>query len=141
MVTGVPTVRPDAKLSEIVDLLVTRAERRIVVVDEDGRVLGIITDGDLVQRASGAERTGLLAALGRRLQGGETVSLEGRSAGQVMTPNPVTVAPETPLLDALQLLLQRKIKRLPVVDEGGRLVGLVGRGEILQALAAELPPE
>ena len=56
-----------------------------------------------------------------------------------MTANPITVTPETPLLDALQLLLRHKVKRLPVVDDAGRLVGLVGRGEILQALAAELP--
>ena len=54
-----------------------------------------------------------------------------------MTANPITVTPETPLLDALRVLLQHKIKRLPVVDESGQLVGLVGRGEILQALAAD----
>jgi CBS domain-containing protein len=56
-----------------------------------------------------------------------------------MTGHPVTVTPETPLLDALRLLLQQKIKRLPVVDGDGRVVGLVGRGEILQALAHDLP--
>ena len=56
-----------------------------------------------------------------------------------MTGHPVTVTPETLLLDALRLLLQNKIKRLPVVDSDGQVVGLVGRGEILQALAQDLP--
>lgn len=62
-----------------------------------------------------------------------------RTAAEVMTSRPVTVMPDTPLLDALRLLLQHKIKRLPVVDGAGKLVGLVGRGEILRALAQELP--
>jgi len=57
-----------------------------------------------------------------------------------MTSPVITVTPDTPLLDALRLLLQRKIKRLPVVDEQGRVVGIVGRGDILHALAQELPP-
>ena len=56
-----------------------------------------------------------------------------------MTANPITVIPETPLLDALRLLLQNKVKRLPVVDGDGQVVGLVGRGEILQALSQDLP--
>ena len=59
MVTDVPKVHVDAELNKVVDLLVSSAERRIVVVDTDGRVLGIITDGDLIKRASGTERTGL----------------------------------------------------------------------------------
>lgn len=104
-------------------------------------MLGIITDGDLLKRASAAERAGLLQILTRRFGGGDgaTIELAKRTAGEVMTDNPITVTPETPLLDALRLLLQHKIKRAPAVDEEGRLVGLVGRGTILQALAQELP--
>ena len=55
-----------------------------------------------------------------------------------MTRDPVTVQPQTPLLEALGLLLSHKIKRLPVVDDEGRLVGLVGRSEVLQALSREI---
>lgn len=139
MATDVPVVHVDAGLNKVVDLITTSAERRIVVVDADRRVLGIITDGDLIKRASGTERTGLLWALSRRLTGADGVNLAARTAGEVMTANPVTVTPGTPLLEALQLLLRHKVKRLPVVDAAGRLVGLVGRGEILQALAAEMP--
>lgn len=139
MVTDVPKVHVDAGLNKVVDLLVNSAERRIVVVDTEGRVLGIITDGDLIKRASGTERTGLLGVLSRRLSGVDGVNLTAHTAGEVMTANPVTITPEMPLLAALQLLLRHKVKRLPVVDSTGRLVGLVGRGEILRALAAELP--
>ncbi len=139
MVADVPTVQSATPLNMVVDLLVNAAQRRIVVVDAQRHVLGIITDGDLLKRASAAERAGLLQAFARRLAGGgeATIDLAKRTAGEVMTANPITVAPETPLLDALRLLLQHKIKRLPVVDAGGQLVGLVGRGLILQALAGD----
>ena len=102
--------------------------------------LGIITDGCLLKRASAGERAGVLQALGGRLlrSQGATIDLAKRTAAEVMTGHLVTVTPETPLLDALRLLLQHKIKRLPVVDGDGRVVGLVGRGEILQALAQDL---
>ena len=55
-----------------------------------------------------------------------------------MTRDPLTVSPDTPLLEALQRLLEGKIKRLPVVDSAGQVVGLIGRGQILQALAGEV---
>jgi len=141
MLAQVPTVRADASLNQVVELLVTTAERRVVVVDGQRHVLGIITDGDLLKRASDGERAGLLQAFARRLAGGggAAIDLTKRTTGGVMTANPITVTPETPLLDALRLLLQHKIKRLPVVDADGKLVGLVGRGEILQALAQDLP--
>ncbi len=141
MVTEVPTVQSTTPLNVVVDRLVNAEQRRIVVVDAERHVLGIITDGDLLKRASATERAGLLQILTRRRGsgGGATIDLAKRTAGEVMTANPVIVTPETPLLDALRLLLQHKIKRAPVVDGEGRLVGLVGRGAILQALARDLP--
>lgn len=141
MLTQVQTVRSDAKLNKIVELLVSTAERRVVVVDAQRHVLGIITDGDLLKRATADERAGILQALGRRRPGSRpaALALAGRTADEVMTAQPVTVTAETPLLEALRLLLQHKVKRLPVVDSEGRLVGLVGRGQILQALAQALP--
>lgn len=141
MLTQVQTVRSDAKLNKIVELLVSTAERRVVVVDAQRHVLGIITDGDLLKRATADERAGILQALGRRLPGSRpaALALARRTADEVMTAQPVTVTAETPLLEALRLLLQHKVKRLPVVDGEGRLVGLVGRGQILQALAQALP--
>lgn len=140
MMTHVPTVQVEASLVEIVDLLVSSAQRRVVVVDRAGRVAGIITDGDLIKRATAAERAGLIESLSRRLPLGQadTFHLSQRTAAEVMTPQPVTVSPETSLLEALRLLLAHQIKRLPVVDAEGRLVGLVGRGGILQSLSREL---
>jgi CBS domain-containing protein len=137
MMTNVPTARMNASLAEIVDLLVSHAQRRVVVVDDQGQVVGIITDGDLIKRATAAERSGIIQSLTHRLplgQQADTFQLSQRTAAEVMTGQVVTVTPETSLPEALRLLLEHKIKRLPVVDVNGRLVGLVGRGGILQAI-------
>jgi CBS domain-containing protein len=100
-------------------------------------VAGIITDGDLINRATSAERSGIIQTLSRRLlpEQGDTFQLNRRTAAEVMTSPVLTVTPQTSLFEALQLLLTHQIKRLPVVDDDGKLVGLVGRGGILQALA------
>jgi CBS domain-containing protein len=139
MMTEVPTVAADAPLAEIVDLLVSNVRRRVVVVDEQQRVVGLITDGDLIRRATLPERTGIIQSLTRRLPLGQAdkFQLNQRTATEVMTSPVITVTPETSLLAALRLLLAHRIKRLPVVDGEGHLVGLVGRGGILQVLASE----
>jgi CBS domain-containing protein len=139
MMTHVPTVPSNASLTEVVDLLVSHARRRVVVVDETGRVVGIITDGDLIKRATETERDSLIQSLARRLPVGEAkrFHLNQRTAAEVMTSPVITVTPDTSLLEALRLLLSHRIKRLPVVDVEGRLAGLVGRGGVLQVLGRE----
>jgi len=140
MLTNVPTVHAQSPLSEVVDLLVSAGQRRVVVVDADRRVMGIITDGDLLKRATETERSDLFHLLAARLSLGQgaSVVLARRTAADVMTQDPVKATPDTSLLDALRLLLSHQIKRLPVVDSDGRLVGIVGRGEILQALSESM---
>jgi len=105
------------------------------------KAVGIITDGDLISRATATERSGIVQALSRRLVPEQTagLALDKRTAAEVMTTPILTVTPQTTLPEALHLLLENKIKRLPVVDQNEKLVGLVGRGGILQALAAHEP--
>lgn len=140
MMTDVPTVRAGASLAGVVNLLVSHARRRVVVVDDERRVVGIITDGDLIERTSETERAGIIQALTRRLAVGSTEKfhLSRRTAAEVMTQPVISVTPETSLPETLRLLLNHHIKRLPVVDADGRLVGLVGRGGVLQVLRREL---
>jgi CBS domain-containing protein len=138
MLTDVPTVHAHASLTEIVGLLVSSAQRRVVVLDEDQRVVGIITDGDLIKRATPTERSGIIQSLSRRLplSQDDHFHLSQRTAVEVMTGQVITVTPETLLMEALQLLLTHRIKRLPVVNAAGQLAGLVGRSGVLQALGS-----
>jgi len=137
---GVPTVHADTPLAETLDRLLETEKRRVVVVDDANHVVGIITDGDVIQRAAKRARPGGLKAFidwlggGRRPEGLE-VTARGRTAADVMTSPVVTVTPETPITEAIGLMMAHKIKRLPVVDAGGRLVGLVGRAGVLAAVS------
>ncbi|HMQ50964.1 MAG TPA: DUF190 domain-containing protein [Anaerolineae bacterium] len=140
MTTDLFTVKSDAPLAEIVERLVSNAQRRVIVVNDHRHVVGLITDGDLICRASATERPSVIQALFRRSQA-DALTLKQRTAAQVMTTPVFTVRPDTPLIEALNLLLEHRIKRLPVVDEQRKLVGLIGRGAILKALGQSSSPE
>lgn len=138
MYREVAAVRPDARLEEIVRALESTYQRRAVVIDANRRVLGIITDGDLLRRSRHASDPGLLRRLRNlatlRREPSVTLPYGGETATQLMTVPCITIKEETPLADALRLMLRYQIKRLPVVDQDGRLVGLLGRASLLSGL-------
>lgn len=142
---GVPIVRADAPLAEVLDRLLATEKRRVVVLDAASRVVGIITDGDLIQRAAKRARPGGLQALIGWLGGGPRpaeleMAVQGRTAADIMTSPVVTVTPSTPVAEAIRLMMAHKIKRLPVVDADGRLIGLVGRAGVLAAISHDTAP-
>lgn len=137
MYRDVPTVTAGATLEEILQVLEAGSYRRVIVVDEAKRVVGLITDGDLLRRSRQGEHPGLLSRL-RNIVTGKQVPTplldSGETAADLMTRAVVTVTRDTPLVEALRLMLRHQIKRLPVVDESGQLVGLLGRGNLLRGL-------
>jgi CBS domain-containing protein/PII-like signaling protein len=138
MHADVPTVGPDAALEEIVQALERSQRRRVVVVDGEHRVLGIVTDGDLLRRSRQGRHSGLVERL-RALLTGQEAAREvlpdaGECAADLMTTPVIVVRPDTPLDQALGLMTQHGVKRLPVVDAEGRLVGLLGRASVLRGL-------
>jgi CBS domain-containing protein len=134
----VPTVHPEAMLEEIVRALESNYQRRVVVVDGEQHVLGIITDGDLLHRSRHAQDPGLLRRLRnvvtRQKEPSVTLPYAGETADQLMTAPVFTIRVDTPLAEALRLTLRHQIKRLPVVDDQGRLLGLLGRNSLLNGL-------
>lgn len=142
MYRDVPTVSPQASLEEIVQALEQNRRRRAVVIGPQRQVLGIITDGDLLRRSQQETRASLMDRL-RHLVTGETgrktVSLldATETAADLMSTPPITIPLQADPIQALQLMVQHKVKRLPVVDEDGRLVGLLGRASLLRGLAYE----
>jgi len=137
----VTTVTPDTPIQVVVDQLVRRGVKALPVVDREGRVVGIITGGDLMRRGGLGIRLSLrgsisdpdLAVWSRQ------VERSGLTAGQVMTPNPRTVTPDTLLDEAILLMVRHSVKRLPVTADGGRLAGIISRTDLLRALAADRP--
>lgn len=141
MTKEVVTIVADTPVPAIVHLLLARAISGVPVIDADRHVLGIVSEGDLLRRAElGTERrlgawreffTGA-AALAQ-----DYVRTHGTTARDVMTKDPVCVAPETPLADIADLMEDKRIKRVPVVADG-RLVGLISRANLLRAYASVL---
>ena len=142
---SVPTVSPQTLLSEVLALLASTRTKRVVVVDAEQHVVGIISDSDLVARVSPEAHPGILEHLVSKLPLG-AVSAEarnhlqkatGKTAADIMTREVVTLAAETSISTALALSAEKHIKRFPVVDMTGKLVGIVGRSELLSALVGE----
>lgn len=99
------------------------------VIDDAGRVVGVVSEGDLlVKEAVNADGTSLLAAL-RHVREDDKVA--GITAGDLMTAPAVTVGPDAPVEQAARLMYDRRVKRLPVVNSAGRLVGIISRVDVL----------
>jgi CBS domain-containing protein len=139
MTTPVVTVTPDTPVAEVARTLLERRISGVPVVDAGGRLVGIVTEGDLLRRPElGTERHRgwWLRLFGDQLKAAEVYAKShGTRAEEVMTRNVVSVAEDTSLGDIAQLLESHRIKRVPVLREG-QLVGIVSRANLLHALAA-----
>lgn len=139
MTVEVLTVGPDTGVAEIAEAMVKHRISALPVVDADDRVLGIVSEGDLMRRAEiGTEkhRSWWL----RLFSGGSELASEfakshGVKASEVMTANPITVAEDASLDEIAELLESRHIKRVPVLHDG-KLAGIVSRANLIQALTA-----
>ncbi len=139
MITGVPTVQRETPLVATLDRRLENEKRRVVVVDADQHVVGIITDGDVLRRAARRVQGNALHRIAAWFSGGERPSelemqAKGRTAADVMTSPVITVTSDTPPTEAIRLMMEHSVKRLPVVDADGRLIGLIGRAALLGTL-------
>jgi CBS domain-containing protein len=137
MLKAVPTIGPDAPLEEALDMLVASPLRRVVVVDEGGRVRGIVLDRELLKRYSQREKPGLLRALGNLLTPGRAADQAfGVLVREAMEPDVFSVREDSPLSEVLRRMLETGGKRLVVLDPEGRLRGMVDRDSMLGIIGA-----
>jgi CBS domain-containing protein len=140
MTRDVITASPNTSISELIRLMLENRVSGIPVID-NGTVVGIVTEGDLLRRMEiGTERRPshwreLLDSSSRLAA--DYVKMYGRKASDVMTPNVITVIEMASLAEIAAILESHRIKRVPVLREG-KLVGIVSRANLLQALASRL---
>ena len=138
MVSDVITVGPDSTIQEVAEILVNSRISGLPVLDEHGRLVGIVSEGDLLRRAeSGTEHERswwLKLLMDREKLAAEFIKEHGRRVRDVMTHDVITVSPETPAAEVAGLLERNRIKRVPVVEHG-RVVGIISRANLVQALA------
>lgn len=139
MTASPASVTAATPVAEVVRLLLRAEFNGMPVVDAAGSVLGIITETDLIARGGMPLRLGLLAELEEPVVDAELAAFEALIAGDVMTPGPATARDDEPLERAVDRMVDRDLKRLPVVDDSGRLVGLLSRVDILRTVATTSP--
>lgn len=130
MTRAVVSAYPDAPFKEIARVMIERGITALPVIDEDHYVIGVVSESDLLAREALVSRPKSLWP-GRRRKGRARARLAGDTAGELMTTPPVTVRPEATIVHAARLLDQHRIKRLPVIDAEGRLLGIVSRRDLL----------
>jgi CBS domain-containing protein len=127
MTTQVVAVRRGATFKEMAATLRRCRVSAFPVVDENGKVIGVVSEADLLAKEALADH-GLVDGL---LHHREVYKAEGVTAGDLMTHPAVTVRPGDTVEHAARLMYGLRIKRLPVVDAGGALVGLISRTDLL----------
>jgi CBS domain-containing protein len=141
MTPDVVTVPPETPVMAMARLLADRGISAVPVVDGEGKVLGIVTEADLIRRLAGEEDkpTSWFGALfsDPASQAERYARTHGVTARDLMTEKVVTVAPDTAAAHIAQMMEQQGIRRVVVV-EGEKLKGIVSRADLLRALVA--PP-
>ena len=145
MTTAVVTASPDTPMREIAELLLKHGISAVPVVDSDGAVIGMVSEGDLLRASAedrAARRDWWLALLAKGdSPSPETLAALGtsmRTAHTVMTAPVVTVSEHTDIAEIGKLLEAHKIKRVPVVRDG-KLSGVVSRADLIRAFASQAP--
>ena len=142
MTVRVITIEPDATVQAAAKLMLEHGVSALPVIDKADRLIGIISEGDLMRRAeTGTERESswwLNVVSGTDQLAYDFVKAHGTKVSDVMTKEVVVAKPDTPLRDVARLLENNRIKRVPVVEDDA-VVGVVSRANLLQALASTKP--
>lgn len=140
MTTEIITMTPDTDIVAAAKILLGKKINGAPVVDENGNLMGIICQSDLVAQQKKLVLPSMFTILDTFIPLGDHADLEKQiqkiaamNVEQAMTPSPVTVTPDTPIDEIATTMVERKLYTLPVV-EGKKLVGVVGKEDVLKTL-------
>ena len=134
--------QPEMPLSDAIKILAERRISGLPVVDENGKLVGVISETDLMWRESGITPPPYIMLLdsviylenpGRYER--ELHKALGQTVGEVMSRDPVTTKPDKSLPDAARMMHERSVHRLPVLDPNGKVIGILTRGDVVRAMA------
>ncbi|MFN6571430.1 phosphoribulokinase [Nostoc minutum NIES-26] len=136
-------VRAETPLKEAVQIIAERRISGLPVVDDTDKLVGIISETDLMWQETGVTPPAYIMFLDSviYLQNPGTYERDlhkalGQTVGEVMSKNPITIAPDKTVKEAAQLMHDRNVHRLPVLDSAGQVIGILTRGDIIRAMAA-----
>lgn len=141
MARPVVSVTPETPVADAARLMLSHRVSGLPVLDRSGGLVGIISEGDLLHRAeTGTERhrprwLEFFSGSGRLAR--DYAEAHARKVAEVMSETVVTIGPETPLDEIVRLMERRRVKRLPVIEDG-RIVGIVSRSDLVRAFLENL---
>lgn len=142
MTSNPVVVKPQAPLNEAIKIMAERRISGLPVVGDDDRLIGIISETDLMWQETGVTPPAYIMFLDSviYLQNPATYERDlhkalGQTVGEVMSKTPIAIAADKALKEAAQLLHDRDVRRLPVVDSNNQVIGILTRGDIVRAMA------
>ncbi len=143
MTSEVITVSPEMPVEQLAKLFWEKRISGAPVMDGDGKLVGVVTESDLIDQAKRLHIPTAIAVLeaviylerGRKVEE-ELNKMAGSTVNDICTHEPATVAPDTPLDEIATIMAEKHLHTLPVM-ENGRLVGVVGKADIIRALTAK----
>lgn len=136
MTRDVLTLRPEASLKEVARVLSGRGISGAPVVDEKGNLLGVVSEADVLAKEKGpGVREGRVSRMLHARPASEQAKAAASTTAEAMTAPAKTIAPWRSVAGAAEMMLEHEVNRLPVVDNAGRLVGIVTRADLVRAFA------
>ena len=140
MTTEIITVSPETEIVQATKLLLENRMNGVPVLDETGKLVGILCQSDLIAQQRKLPipsfftlLDGLIPLISKKQIDKQVRKIAAVTVAEAMTPNPVTVQPDTNIEEVAALMVDRNFHTIPVVDEG-KLVGIVGKEDILRTL-------
>ncbi|MGD8253768.1 MAG: CBS domain-containing protein [Syntrophobacterales bacterium] len=140
MTTELITVSPETEIVQVTKLLLENRINGVPVLDETGKLVGILCQSDLIAQQQKVPipsfftlLDGLIPLISEKQLDKQVRKIAAVTVAEAMTPNPVTVQPDTNIEEVAALMVERNFHTIPVVDEG-KLVGIVGKEDILRTL-------
>ena len=138
-------VGPQTPIKEAIKILAEQRISGLPVVDESGKLVGVISETDLLWQETGVEPPIYIMFLDSVIylenparHDQELHKALGQTVGEVMSSDAVTVKPDQPLRKAAKLMQEKSIRRLAVTDDAGKVIGILTPGDIVRAMAVEL---
>ncbi|MGB3691810.1 MAG: CBS domain-containing protein [Spirulinaceae cyanobacterium] len=137
------TVKPETSLGEAIKILAEKRISGLLVVDEEDKLLGILSETDLMWQESGVDPPPYITFLDSIIYLKNPARYDkdihkalGQTAGEVMSEKPITIEATQALREAAKLMHEEKVRRLPVVNDAKQLVGIITQGDIIRSMAA-----
>jgi CBS domain-containing protein len=138
-------VKPETPIKEAIKILVEHRISGLPVVDHAGKLVGVISETDLLWQETGVTLPTYIMFLDSVIylenparHDQELHKALGQTVGEVMSGTPLTITPDQPLRKAAKLMQEKSIRRLAVTDQAGQVIGILTPGDIVRTMAAEL---